>query len=34
MKGGRVEIVENVKEKYNHLLEEGCKKTNIYWDYL
>ena len=30
MKGSRVETIENAKEEYKKLLEEGWKKTSIF----
>ena len=34
MKGSRIEPIENAREEYKHLLEEGWKKTLIYNYYL
>ena len=34
MKGSRVESIEDAREEYKKLLEEGWKKTNIFKSYL
>ena len=34
MKGSRIESIENAREEYKRLLEEGWKKTSIYNHYL
>ena len=34
MKGSRVESIEDARKEYKELLEEGCKKTNIFKSYL
>ena len=34
MKGSRIEPIENAREEYKRLLEEGWKKTSIYNHYL
>ena len=33
MKGSRVETIENAREEYKQLLEEGWKKTSIFRNY-
>ena len=33
MKGSRVETIENARKEYKQLLEEGWKKTSIFWSY-
>ena len=33
MKGSRVETIENAREEYKKLLEEGWKKTSIFGSY-
>ncbi len=33
MKGSRVETIEEARKEYRKLIEEGCKKTNIFRNY-
>ena len=33
MKGSRVETIENAREEYKELLEQGWKKTSIFRSY-
>ena len=33
MKGSRVETIEEARKEYKQLLDEGWKKTSIFWSY-
>jgi len=33
MKGSRVETIEEARKEYKKLLDEGWKKTSIFWSY-
>ena len=33
MKGSRIEIIEKARKEFKELLDEGCKKTSIFYYY-